>query len=304
MESGNSHASDGPSLSSRDRQSAHDGDWAMSGEMSRLNLTLAEAARQAETTLRDAQCAELVGHRVRELAHRFNNLLTIMQSSAELLRLPNLSEQRRERYLNAIEETTGRAAGLTRELQTLAHGLAPRRRTFDIMARIKALPGAIPALGGATISAAPAHDDAWMINVDPDGFGVVLAMLANAARGPSPQTGTGSPTNLALSLAHAQERPAWGDQAAAAGRFVALTLSERTPRTAGGCIARHFVAILTQEQDLAPEWLQTFGFLRQNGGALQGCRLENDGLGLTLYLPCADADDGRETPPDRNTAGA
>jgi PAS domain S-box-containing protein len=72
-----------------------------------------ERAREA---MAQAQKMEAVGRLTGGVAHDFNNFLTIIRASADLLRMPTLSEDKRERYIEAIAETADRAAALTSQL--------------------------------------------------------------------------------------------------------------------------------------------------------------------------------------------
>ena len=70
----------------------------------------------AQEALRQSQKLEAVGQLTGGVAHDFNNLLTIIKSSTDLLRRPNLADERRRRYVDAISETVDRAAKLTGQL--------------------------------------------------------------------------------------------------------------------------------------------------------------------------------------------
>ena len=93
----------------------------------------------AEEAMRHSQKLEAVGQLTGGVAHDFNNLLTIIRSSVDLLRRPNLPEDRRRRYMDAVSETVDRAAKLTGQLLAFARRQALKPETFDLGARLHEL---------------------------------------------------------------------------------------------------------------------------------------------------------------------
>ncbi len=73
-----------------------------------------------EEQLRQAQRLEAVGQLAGGVAHDFNNVLTAIIGSAELLRSPGLTVERREAFLRTIVSASERAAGLTSTLLDFA----------------------------------------------------------------------------------------------------------------------------------------------------------------------------------------
>ena len=82
---------------------------------------------------------EAVGQLTGGVAHDFNNLLTIIKSSTDLLRRPDLPEERRRRYVDAISDTVDRAAKLTGQLLAFARRQALKPEVFDVAERIQAI---------------------------------------------------------------------------------------------------------------------------------------------------------------------
>ncbi len=92
-------------------------------ELAASNLRLeAESLEREriEDALRQAQKMEAVGQLTGGIAHDFNNLLTVIKSSTDLLRRPDLPEERRRRYVDAIADTVDRASKLTGQLLSFA----------------------------------------------------------------------------------------------------------------------------------------------------------------------------------------
>lgn len=110
-----------------------------------------EALRVAEESLRQSQKIEAVGQLTGGVAHDFNNLLTVIKSSTDLLKRPNLPEERRARYISAIADTVDRAAKLTGQLLAFARRQALRPETFDAGRSVRAIADMVGTLTGARI---------------------------------------------------------------------------------------------------------------------------------------------------------
>jgi PAS domain S-box-containing protein len=106
---------------------------------------------EAQDQLRQSQKLDALGQLTGGVAHDFNNLLTIIRSSAELLRRPDLPEERRCRYIEAIVDTTERAATLTRQLLAFARRQALKPEIFDTAERVHGIASMLRTLLGARI---------------------------------------------------------------------------------------------------------------------------------------------------------
>jgi C4-dicarboxylate-specific signal transduction histidine kinase len=82
--------------------------------------SLAEAAPSA-------QKVEAIGQLTGGVAHDFNNLLTIIRSSIDFLRHPNLPAERCTRYMDAVSDPVEHAAELTAQLLAFARRVTASR---------------------------------------------------------------------------------------------------------------------------------------------------------------------------------
>ncbi|WP_280949063.1 histidine kinase dimerization/phospho-acceptor domain-containing protein, partial [Methylobacterium sp. CCH5-D2] len=80
---------------------------------------------ETQDALVQSQKMEAIGQLTGGVAHDFNNLLTVIRSSMDFLRRPDLPEERRRRYMDAVSDTVDRAARLTAQLLAFA-----RRQTL------------------------------------------------------------------------------------------------------------------------------------------------------------------------------
>jgi PAS domain S-box-containing protein len=107
----------------------------------------------AETAeaVRQSQKMEAIGQFTGGVAHDFNNLLTVITGAVELLRRPNLSAERRAKFLNAIGDTAERATKRTGQLLAFARRQVLKPELFDVGASVAAVADMIRTLTGSRI---------------------------------------------------------------------------------------------------------------------------------------------------------
>ncbi len=142
-----------------------------------------EQLARAEEALRHAQRMEAVGQLTGGVAHDFNNLLTIIRSSVEFLRRPNLAEERRTRYLEAVSDTVDRAARLTSQLLAFARRQPLAPEVLDVGERLGGVADMLNAVTGARIRiVTEVPDGPCHVRADPSQFETALVNLAVNAR--------------------------------------------------------------------------------------------------------------------------
>ena len=177
--------------------------------------------RQAEEALRQSQKLEAIGQLTGGVAHDFNNLLTIIRSSVEFLRRPDLAEERKRRYLDAVSDTVDRAAKLTGQLLAFARRQALKPQVFDICARLRSIADMLDSVTGARIRVAIDLPEARFVRADESQFETALINMAVNARDAMDGEGV-----LTLRLEGERPMPPIRGHAGAAGPFVAVRVTD------------------------------------------------------------------------------
>jgi two-component system NtrC family sensor kinase len=95
----------------------------------------------------------------------------VIRASVDLLNRPQLSEERRQRYITAIADAVGRAAKLTSQLLAFARRQTLKPEVFDVGARLQSLHDMLATLLGPAIEIAmrlPAEP--CLVNADASQF--------------------------------------------------------------------------------------------------------------------------------------
>ena len=270
-------------------------------EQEALAQARAEMERRelVEDQLRQAQKMEAVGQLTGGIAHDFNNLLTVIQSSADLLRRPNIADDRRRRYLDAIAEATTRATKLTGQLLAFARRQTLKPVVFDIVKNVTNVLEMVRPLTGprvtieSHVSGAPLYT-----NADPSQFDTSIVNMAVNAR--DAMNGEG---RLVIAVKAVNEIPALRARAATPGDYVAVAMTDTGAGIAADKLDAIFEPFFTTKdvgQGTGLGLSQVFGFAKQSGGEVTVESQIGRGATFTLYLPRAAAEAApAETPRER-----
>jgi PAS domain S-box-containing protein len=243
---------------------------------------------QAEDTLRQAQKMEAVGQLTGGIAHDFNNLLTVIRSSVDLLRRPDLGEQRRTRYIDAIADTADRAAKLTRQLLAFARRQALKPEVFDVGRCIDGIADMLRTVIGARVQLVVerACDDCF-VEADVGQFETALVNMAVNAR--DAMSGEG---RLVIRIDSRPAVPAVRGHSAASGSFIAVAVTDTGAGIPADVLARLFEPFFTTKEVGKGTGLglsQVYGFAKQSGGEVEVTSEVGRGATFTLFLPRASA---------------
>ncbi|PIK71012.1 hybrid sensor histidine kinase/response regulator [Methylobacterium frigidaeris] len=270
-----------------------------------LNATLEQRVEErttqlveTEAVLRQSQKLEAVGQLTGGVAHDFNNLLTIIRSSVDFLRRPDLAEERRSRYLNAVSETVDRASKLTSQLLAFARRQTLKPETLDVGARLGVVGELLDTVTGVRIrvvTEVPEHP--CYVRVDTSQFETALVNMAVNARDAMDGAGT-----LTLRLRCGTPLPPIRGHASAPGPFAAVSLADTGCGIPPDLLNRVFEPFFTTKEVGKGTGLglsQVFGFAKQSGGDVDVVSEPGRGTTFTLYLPEIEADRAlREEPVD------
>ena len=246
---------------------------------------------EAQDALIQAQKMEAIGQLTGGVAHDFNNLLTIIRSSVDFLRRPDLPAERRARYMDAVSDTVERAAKLTAQLLAFARRQALRPEVFDAGERLAGVATMLDSLTGARIKIVrELPDSPCFVRADVTQFETALVNLAVNARDAMAGEGT-----LTITLTCNRSKPAIRGHAAASNHFVVVTVTDTGSGIAPDQIGRIFEPFFTTKEVGKGTGLglsQVIGFAKQSGGDVDVASVVDRGTIFTLYLPQASGETG------------
>jgi PAS domain S-box-containing protein len=246
----------------------------------------ASTLASAEEALRQSQKLEAVGQLTGGVAHDFNNLLTVIKGSVELLRRPGLSDEKRQRYIDAIGDTADRAAKLTGQLLAFARRQALQPEVFDLAASIGNVAGIVRSLAGSRIGLeTPAPQEQLFVLADRSQFDTAIVNMAVNAR--DAMNGEG---RLTIASGAVPGIPAIRAHPAIPGDYVAVTVSDSGTGIAPDRLGQVFEPFFTTKgvgQGTGLGLSQVLGFAKQSGGDVTVESRLGHGSTFTLYLPRA-----------------
>lgn len=263
--------------------------------LAQLNATLEERVeertarlQQTEAALRQSQKLEAIGQLTGGVAHDFNNLLTIIRSSVDFLRMPNLSSERRDRYMTAVSETVERASKLTSQLLAFARRQPLKPEIIDVGKQVQSLGDMLETVTGARIQVkVQLCDRPCYIRADLSQFETALINMALNARDAMHGQGT-----LVLRLDCGGGMPPIRGHAGAGQAFAAIALADTGTGIATPVLEHIFEPFFTTKEVGKGTGLglsQVFGFAKQSGGNVDVSTVEGAGTVFTLYLPEVEA---------------
>jgi PAS domain S-box-containing protein len=238
-----------------------------------------EQLRAAQEALLQSQKLQALGELAGGVAHDFNNLMTVVRGTADLLlRRDDLPAEKRKRYLHAVLETVDRAESLTSQLLAFARRQPLEPEVIDLSVRLDAMSEMLLRTLGSRydlhLDLAPAL---WRVEVDPTGLETALLNAVVNARDAMPDGGT-----ITLSTRNVSRD---------GGDFVALSISDTGHGIPPEQLTRAFEPFFTTKPTGKGTGLglsQLHGFALQSGGSAEIASKVGEGTSVLLELPRTD----------------
>ena len=230
------------------------------------------AAEAAEAQAFRAQRMEVVGQLTGGIVHDFNNILTVIAGTIEILSEAVADRPDLAAIAGLITEASARGANLTSHLLAFARGQPSRPREVEVNALlVEAARLLRPTLGEQieiesvlAIGVSPAL-------VDPSRLMTVLFNLAVMARDAMPE---GGKLTFETRSAVAVESWAGADGEAYAGDYVMIAVRAAGYRVSADDPSRAFTDLSMIEH-----------FIKQSNGRIEVCRKAGRGASVEIYLP-------------------
>lgn len=239
---------------------------------------------EAEEALKHGQRLEALGQLTGGVAHDFNNLLTVIRSAVDLLRRPDLQEERRLRYVDAISDTVTRAAKLTSQLLAFARRQALQPEVFDVGDSVRSITDIISTLVGSRVEIIRrVPDEPCFINADAGQFETAMINMAVNAR--DAMQGEG---RITIAVTTVPELPNQSTEAECPNGYVSISVEDTgagIPPEQLGHIFEPFFTTKEVGQGTGLGLSQVFGFAKQSGGEVIAASEIGNGSTFTLYLP-------------------
>jgi len=235
-----------------------------------------EELEEARAALFQSQKLQALGELTGGIAHDFNNLITVIRGSAEMLKRPDLDDPKRTRYLEAIIETSDRAASLTGHLLAFGRRQALKPEVIDLNVRLDALAELLGRMLGSHIEVKlDLARGLRRVEADPAQLESALLNAAINARDAMPEGGT-----LTLSTVNCEQ----------AGE-VCVAVTDTGEGMDADVLNRAFEPFFTTKSVGKGTGLglsQIHGFAAQTGGRAEIDSALGRGTSVRLFLPSTD----------------
>ena len=240
----------------------------------------------AEDRIRQAEKMEAVGQLTGGVAHDFNNILTVITGTIEILAEAVENDPQLAAITKMIDEAAARGADLTQHLLAFARKQPLQPRETDLNTLIIETAKLLrPTLGERIEIESVFQDEACLANVDPNQLATAILNLAINARDAMPDGG-----KLILETASAvlDENYASRHSEVRPGRYALLAVSDTGTGIPAAILDKVFNPFFTSKEPGKGTGLglsMVYGFVKQSAGHIKIYSEEGHGTTIKIYLP-------------------
>jgi PAS domain S-box-containing protein len=260
-----------------------------------------------ERQLIQVQKMDAVGQLTGGVAHDFNNILTVITGTIDLLHEALADKPQLAAVAQMIDDAAMRGADLTRQLLAFARKQPLQPQRTDLNALVAGAAKLLrPTLGEQIEIESVLADDAWPALIDPSQLTSALLNLSINARDAMPNGGqlTLETRNVVLDETYAKE-----NAEVVPGPYVMVAVSDTGTGIPAELRDKVFDPFFTTKEVGKGTGLglsMVFGFIKQSGGHIKIYSEVGHGTAVKMYLPRASgvADAVAETAPARPRGGS
>jgi signal transduction histidine kinase/CHASE3 domain sensor protein/ActR/RegA family two-component response regulator len=245
-------------------------------------------AVEIERQLRQSQKMDAIGQLTGGVAHDFNNILTVITGTIDILANAVRHDPTLAAIAKMIDEAAERAAELTRRLLAFSRRQPLQPRATDINALIVDSARLLrPAVGEPIEVALELEPEAWPALVDPNQLTTALLNLAFNARDAMPNGGklTLETSNVVLDGDYARVH-----DGVAPGHYTLIVVSDTGSGIPEAIRDKVFEPFFTTKEVGRGTGLglsMVYGFVKQSGGHISLSSERGLGTSINIYLPRA-----------------
>ena len=241
-----------------------------------------------ESQVRQAQKMEAVGQLTGGVAHDFNNILTVITGTIEILGDAVKDRPHLSQITNLISAAAARGADLTQHLLAFARRQPLQPRSTDVNALIIDTAGLLrPTLGEQIEIESMLPPDTAPALIDPNQLSTAVLNLALNARDAMPN---GVMLTLETRNVVLDETCAGGNSDVKPGNYVMIAVSDTGTGIPANLLDKVFEPFFTTKDVGKGSGLglsMVYGFVRQSNGHIKIYSEEGHGTTVKLYLPRA-----------------
>jgi PAS domain S-box-containing protein len=240
----------------------------------------------AETQIRQAQKMDAIGQLTGGVAHDFNNILTVITGTIEILAEGVADRPDLAAVAKMIDEAAERGADLTKHLLAFARLQPLQPREIDVNALVVTAGKLLrPTLGEHIEIETVLPGDAWLAFVDPGQLTTAILNLVLNARDAMPQ---GGKLVIETRNSNLDEGYATQNSEVKPGEYVMIAISDTGTGIPADLLDKVFEPFFTTKELGRGTGLglsMVYGFVKQSGGHIKVYSEQGHGTTIKLYLP-------------------